>query len=266
MPPGATDKQTKRWEHRKALSKNVPWVPRHLVLPVAAALMFILNIVTIVVLAVNGLYHLDFYTYWNFIIVTILHGGIAVFYPLEGWPSSIFTLVWAPIAYGSVALVVFIIFIVIAIDDRVYVSGTVADATAVNPLYNFKQIRTGDWYIHGVPLLQVLILLLFGYQIYWSALIYHWERSEHWLRRIWYWVYFYVAPLVPMVIYMLIFNPEDKYTDKLTRAEGFGIAVGLDIVIMTTLLIALRTTSSRPVVLPEFYPGYLQAPPTKDDL
>ena len=158
---------------------------------------------------------------------------------------------------------VVLILIIIAVDDRVYISGTAADGTAVNPKYTFSQIRTGDWIIHGLPLLEVLILMLFDYQLYFRGLVYHWERSDHWTRRWWYWVWFYTAPLYLLILYAIIFDTRDKYTDKLSRAAGFAITFGISAVVMTVYALSVRVSETESVRLPDFYPSYLHAPPVK---
>lgn len=251
------------WEDSKSLRRLVPWLPRHVALPAVSAVFLVVNLVIIVVASAKGYYHLDYYTYWNFAIVTIYHLGNLTLYPLEGWPIAMFTAIWGPITRGSTANVMLIILTVIGIDDRVYIAGTAADATLAVPLFSFRVIRTADWIIHGLPVLEVMVVDLFDYQIYCRGLVYHWERSAPWRRRIGYWAYFYVSPLIPMIIYMSIFDPRKKYTNKLSRAAGFGIAAGINFVVMTVYLLSLRTSETRPIKLPDFYPPYLHAPPTK---
>ena len=252
------------WAARQSLYNKLPWVPRDYALPLVTGVFSLINLVAIIWLAVLSLYHVDYYTYWNFAIVTVWLVGITTLYPFEGWPSSLFTLVWTPIALGSTALVVIIILIVVAIDDRVYVSGTAADPdTITTPEWTFSQIRTGDWIIHGLPLLEVLVVMLFDFQLYFRALIYHWERSDNWWRRWWYWLWFYVAPLLPLLIYTIIFDPREKYTDRLSLLAGVAIAFGVNLVVMTVYALSVRTSEPRGVVMPDFYPNYLHAPPLK---
>lgn len=251
----------KLWTANHSLYHAVPWLPRQYGLPAVSGLLALINVAAIIWMAVSNLYHLDYYTYWNFTIVTVFLLGTAILYPFGGWPSALFTLVWGPLTFGSTALVVLIILIVVAIDERVYIVDTAADPSSLDPQYDFSQIRTGDWIIHGLPWLEVLVVLLFDYQLYFRALIYHWERSGHWRRRWLYWLWFAVAPLVPMLIYVTIFDVRKKYTDKVSRLAGVFIAIGLDLVVMGVYALSLRTSEPNGVVLPDFYPAYLHAPP-----
>lgn len=253
------------WEARRSLYSTVPWVPRQYGLPITTGIFFVINLVAIIWLAVESLYHMDYYTYWNFLIVTIWLGGLTLLYPFQGWPAAIFTLVWTPVTLGSTALVVLIILVVVAVDDTVYITDTAADPDAVNPKYTFSEIRTGDWVIHGLPLIEVLVVMLFDFQLYFRALVYHWERSDHWWRRWWYWVWFYVAPLTFMLLYMLIFDPREKYTDELSLLAGVAIAAGLNLLVMTVYALSVRTSEPHGIRLPDFYPAYLHAPPTREE-
>ena len=252
------------WAARQSLYLKVPWVPRNYALPVTTGIFTLINVTAIIWLAAVNLYHVDYYTYWNFAIVTVWLLGITALYPIEGWPSALFTMFWTPITLGSTALVVIIILIVVAIDDRVYVSGTVADpAATINPDWTFSEIRTGDWIIHGLPLLEVLVVMLFDFQLYFRALIYHWERSDNWWRRWWYWLWFYLSPLLPLLIYIAIFDPRKKYTDELSLLAGVGIVVGVNLLVMTVYALSVRTSEPHGIVMPDFYPLYLHAPPVK---
>jgi len=243
------------WEANHSLFSCIPWIPRHWGLPIFSLLFFVIDVGLIIAMAVLHAFHIDYYTYWNFILITILCAGIAVTYPFEGYVSALFTMIYAPIVFGSTILVNLIILIVIAIDDDIYEDGV--------DKYGISTIRTGDWIVHGLPLIQCLVLLLFGYQDYFSALLYHWERSEHWTRRWWYWVWFYIAPLCPTILYMLIFDVTQKYTNELSAWAAFGILIGLDIIVMTVYALGLRTWEPRLMTFPDFYPPYLHAPRTK---
>ncbi len=244
-------------EHPRSLHRKLPWIPRRASLIGVAALFSVINLAIIITLAVMGIYHMDFYTYWNFILITLLCIGVAALAPFQGWPFSLFLMIALPLVFGSVILVVILILIVIAIDDTVYITGTTADPNAVNPEWNFREIRTGDWIIHGLPLAELAILLLFDLQLIYRALLFHWERSDHWSRRWWIWVWNYVSPLILLILYSIIFDPREKYTDKLSRAAGLGIAIGLNFIIQTLFAFSVRMAQDDVWILPMFYPDYL---------
>lgn len=155
------------WEANRSLFSCLPWIKRHWGLPIVASLLFVVNVALIITMAVMHAFRMDMYTYWNFILITIFCLGIAITYPIEGYVSAIFTMGYAPIVFGSTILVNLIILIVIAIDDDIYEESV--------QKHGFSAIRTGDWIVHGVPLLECLILLLFGYQDYFSTLLFHWK-------------------------------------------------------------------------------------------
>lgn len=244
----------------QSLYRTVPWLPRRIAQPLVAGLFFVLNVGLIIAMAVVNMFHVDYYTYWNFLLVTVWLLGIAALFPIGGWLSALWTQWFTPMVLGSVTLVPLLIWIVVAIDDRVYIAGTAADPDTLSPDYTFSQIRTGDWIVHGLPLLEVLVVFLFDFQIYLRGIVYHWERSANWWRRWWYWAWVYVAPLLPMGLYMAIFDPRKKYTDAISLAAGVGIAVGLDVLVQTIFLLSVRIREEHSVELPNFYAAWAQPP------
>ena len=249
----------------RALTKTIPWIPRRYALPGIAGIMFLINVGLIIAMLVLHAIHMDYYTYWNFTLITVFLGAFALTYPFQGWPPAILVMGMTPIVIGSTSLVTLIIWLVVAIDDRVYTSGTMADPDlTTKPTHTFSQIRTADWIVHGLPLLEILILHLFDLQIYFRGLLHEWEQSDQWWRRAWYWIWFYVSPLILLTIYMCFFDVRKKYTDELSLLAGVAIAVGLDLIVMTIYMLSLRMSETHPVKLPLFYYEY-QLPPNTSD-
>lgn len=235
----------------------VPWVPRRLALPTLAGVLFVINMgVTIAMLAL-AVFGIDHFTYWDWLLVTVWLLGITLLFPVQGWPITLWAQWVTPLVVGSTALTTLLIWVIIAIDDRVYVGGTAADPAAHTVKYTFSQIRTADWIVHGLPLLEVLLVYLFDFQLYFRAIIFHWERSAAWTARWWYWLWVYVGPLLLLLLYMAVFDPREKYTKKLTLAQGFGIAVALDLLVMTLFTLSVRLHEHTSVLIGDFYPSVL---------
>lgn len=244
-------------EHPRSFHKQVPWLPRRWGLVGIATVFALVNLVLIITLIALGHYSWDYYTYWNFLLITLLCGIVAVGSLVQGWFFSLALGIFLPLVFGSVILVVLIILIVVAIDDTVYVGGTLADPDVVKPQYTFREIRTGDWVMHGLPVAELAILLLFDLQLVYRAILFHWERSDAWTRRAWIWLWNYVSPMLLLLLYSLIFDPTEKYTDKLSLGAGLGIAFGLDLVIMTMFMFAMRLDQTDEWTLPMLYPDVL---------
>jgi hypothetical protein len=266
MPPRARRQPPRRHHHPRVLKHLrglptvVPWVPRKWALPAIGAIFFAVNLALLVVMISTGTIHFDYYTYWNFVLATIFVGAVAFAPFLWPWLNASFIGIYAPVVINSVVTVVFIILIIIAIDDRVYIANTPADPSTPHPKYTFSQVRTADWIIHGLPLLEVFVVMLFDFQIELRGLIYHWENSDHWARRWFYWVWFFVAPIALLTIYSAIFDPTKKYTDKIGFFPGLMMAWGISFVIQLLWALSIRMDESDLVCMPNFYPDYLRAP------
>lgn len=240
-----------------SLYSAVPWVPRRRVLPLVAGFLFLINLALTIFMLVKGQFHIDYYTYWNWTVTTTWLLTIALTFPIGGWLATLAAKYLTPMAIGMASLTITIILIVIAIDDRIYITGTAADPSTTVPIWTFSQIRTGDWIVHGLPILELLIVHMFDFQQYFRSIVYHWERSDRWTRRWWYWLWVYVSPMLSIALYSIIFDPRKKYTDKLTRAQGLGLAALLNLVIMTLFTLSVRMSEDDPVVIGDFYPPIL---------
>lgn len=247
-------------EHPNSLRHKVPWFPRRQALVGIASIFLVTNLAIIIVLSAMSLYTMDKYTFWNFILITVLCAIVAAGGIVQGWLFTIALGIFLPLVFGSVILVVLLILIIIAIDETNYITNTAADPNAVNPKYSFREVRTGDWIMHGLPVAELVILLLFDLQMVYRAIIFHWERSDDWSRRWWIWVWNYVSPLILIIVYSIIFDSREKYTDKLSRAAGIGITIGLDLVVMTVFFVAVRLDQNDEWTLPMVYPDVLVAP------
>jgi hypothetical protein len=73
-------------------------------------------------------------------------------------------------------------------------------------------LHTGDWILHSLPLIEMLLILAVGYLLYARAII---ASELNAIRdpqfRTLYIIYWFISPLLVLLIYSLIFNPQVYY-------------------------------------------------------
>jgi hypothetical protein len=136
---------------------------------------------------------------------------------------------------GSVVLVVIIIAIVVTIDDRIYWADTVCGGGTLT----FAKVRLGDWVLHGLPVVEVFLLMLFDYKVYMRAVLYHLLRSRSWKYGLAYSVFFHFAPSLPMLLYACIQDIGKRYPTSLSNAAFVFIAIALCLCTMGTWFVSL---------------------------
>jgi hypothetical protein len=236
-------------EHPNSLYYYVSWVKRSWTLGTVSALLFALNMSIIIYFAVIGQYHLYMYTYWNFLLITVLLGCILIGLIVQGWFEVTVALVLAPMVMGSVMLVVIIIAIVVTIDDRIYW----ADTVCAGGTLTFALLRLADWVLHGLPPVEVFLLMLFDYKIYMRMVLFHLLRSRHWAHGLLYSIFFLLSPSPLMLLYSCIQDISRRYPTSLSNVQFTFLAIALCLGIMAIWYLALLVHVDDRRVLVPFY-------------
>jgi hypothetical protein len=196
---------------------------------------------TLIVVAVGvglvalGNYNLDMYTYWSFTIVLATYLLLVVALPLEGKLLALTLLFALPLAIGSTFNVALLIVIAIQLNGGILLS-------AMPTPGHVAAVHTGDWAVHVLPLLSVLVLFMVGLQRYASAVLVAaqsaWSQAW-WPARGLYAAYFVLAALVPMGVYSLIFDPAVKYPTGVPTYALWLVVILIDTVWMFVVYKAL---------------------------
>jgi hypothetical protein len=210
----------------------------------------VVNILIIILFANHDHYNLSMYTYWNFLAATLLHVLVMVGEVCEGYVEGIIALLYAPMAIGSIMLVPLIVSLVIFLDASTYLNGTVC----AGGLMSMNKVRTGDWILHGMPVLEVGMLLFFGYLYYWRTVLFHFNRSRHFIWSLLHIVYFVFCPAIPMGIYAAFNNIAKKYPVPWHTWQLVLACLAIDVVVMTLIYIGLVMNTNETHVLIQFYP------------
>ena len=173
---------------------------------VVAAILLIWRWAVTIALIVGGRYDLTMFTYWSntiWLAYLCMH-NVSLW--SERWPLD-FVVLFAFVFPLALTFVV-CVSIVIIINEN----SDVFTAAATSGDLALSLIHTGDWILHSLPLIEILVLIAAGWYLYVRGVL-AFELSS--LRRSeWkaaYFLYWFLAPLVPLLIYTLIFDPAEKY-------------------------------------------------------
>ena len=221
--------------HPKTILRYLQWLKRPRLLGASMLTMLLINLAIIIALAVLDNIHMLMYTYWNFFMVTAFLFLSLIGLWTQGWFEVSVALVLWPLVFGSVWLVAVIITIVVIINPDVYVNATICGSGKLS----FDTVRVADWVLHGLPIVEVFLLMLFDYKIYLRTLIFHLLRSRGIVAGSTYLAYCEWGPIFPLGLYALITNPSKHYPTGLATWAQILIVIAVDMGVMTTWLLAL---------------------------
>jgi hypothetical protein len=198
-------------------------------------------------LIVTGHFDGTMFTYWNYL-------GILGFYTLLVasliFERAIltFTMLFVfPIMLGSTLLVAVAIVIIIQQNAAVFTAGGGPDVA-------LSLIHTGDWVLHQLPLVEMLMLLGYGLILYARQII-ACELSQ--MRtgegRALYVLYFVLSPLVPFAVYCTIFDPDTHYPTGVPLYLLWLGLVAVNIAWMSGWLCAFTCTSQVEIKVYRFF-------------
>ena len=199
----------------------------------------------------NGIFHTNKYTYWNytmqwlfdicFLVAIICPGRLILFLSVRVYPMII----------GSSFLVSFIIVVIIQRNDWDYIEDTIFGLGE----YHIGDIHTADWIVHVSPLIERLILGIFGQMIICRSIIninYHFPFTQIELAYekyrnykgienirilIFEYIWWIISPLIPLIIFSLFHNPLKEYPTGFTAIQAIIIVTILCISVQTTLFL-----------------------------
>jgi len=234
------------------------WLERRTCAGIAAAFFLVVNLVLFIVTAANNLFNVVMYTWWNFLIVTVWLAQILVGLWFEGKLNALIAMGITPIVLSSVTLVPIIIVLVIAINDEIYINGSVYQPIPGKKPYTFGEIHTGDWVLHPVPFVEVAVVMYIYYQSYMRMLFYHFTRSRSRDEVLLYFFFFEFAGALPLVIYSIPADPLKRYPTGLSLTASIAIVGALMICTQSVWLVGLLAQTKKRITAPQFYNRWLR--------
>jgi hypothetical protein len=184
------------------------------VLLIYLILVTIYRAIILLYLIKNGMFHVNMYTYWNYTLLWIFDILYFIGVLIEGKFLKYITLYIYPIIHGSNFLVFSIIIIVIELNDSIFIKGTIYAGGNIK----IGDIHTGDYIVHVLPLIETLLIMLFGLLFYVRAILYHFKLHVNYkYYQYIYLLYWILSPLIPITIYSFIFNPFIQYPTSLHK-------------------------------------------------
>lgn len=200
------------------------------------------QLAALIVMISEGAIHSNRYTYWNFTLSTLflLFLSFSYWYIKKDYGLRFFeilTLFFLPSVFGSVCFVLVYIIIVLQMDDGwQLLAATILGGGSLT----LGSVHTFDWIIHTGPLVILLVIMWAVYGNDANACIQTFiEALPRKLNKWQFLPYYYVAPLFPITIYMIFFNPVEQYpTSAPLLTLGLGI---ISYFIIMTLLFLILT-------------------------
>lgn len=236
--------------HPKSLNLVLRHLKKRYVLFLYSFAALVLHIAVVAYFADTDHYNFEMYTYWNFLLSLVLLGLEMLGTVFEGYFEGVVALILAPMTIGSAMLVPLIVSLVIFLDPAVYLNGTICAGGSM-PM---NKVRTGDWILHGGPILSCFFLLLFGYVYTLRAVLFHFNRSRHWFWSLLYALYFIFCPAIPMGLYAAIYDVAKHYPVPWPTWLFVLVCFVIDIVTQGLFYVALNMNTNETHVMVHFYP------------
>lgn len=180
--------------------------------------------------------HINRYTYWNYTLQTAFYMllSIAYIWKNASYLFHFLSIFIFPIVFGSVLLVFFYIIVILQanygwlfVDASNLGTGTVSIGT----------VHTADAIVHYITAIEFFFILVSGYQNdVRISIFYYLNSSEYGSKYIAFRIYYYIAPMVPLLFYTLFFDPFVEY--EITSCSPLlliGIAAFIELLIMIWL-------------------------------
>ena len=198
-----------------------------LVFNVCAWLLCLIQIGLTIGLAVTDNYGLGAYTLWSFTMLTIFACCLAVAVIVEQLTLTLVTLWMLPIVLGNVVTVAIAIIIILQNNIQLFLDDTKCDVPPPLHPTSMALKHTGDWLLHGWPVFGMLLLLIAGMDYFGRLVIVHSLALMGSIKQWIYFIYWFVAPLVPLIIYDIAFDVDKKYPTSFTWIERALILIAI---------------------------------------
>lgn len=204
--------------------------------------IFLFRLVVVIWLAAIDSFNLRFFTYINYLLFTVAMAYllVSIFHrPL----FRIFVLYVFPIIFGTSLFISITIVLMIMINDEIFLATTVFRGGA----RSIAMVHSGDWLLHQLPAIEAIVV---------AACITEYARAivknakNRWYGSVRYWIYmvfFFTAPLWPLVAYISIFPFEQNYPVGLTLWLSILLMLGMSILIGSILYIVWMTPRRVPI-------------------
>lgn len=189
------------------------------VLRVTATVFFGWQLGITIAFAVLGFYDMSMFTFWNYTLLTIFFAWLLAALIYERWLLTGVLLFALPIMLGTTFIVWVSIVIIVARNEDVFLGD---GSTSV------AKRHTGDWVVHDVPPMMMLITLALGFSMYARRALGYRERLFRTrTRRLLYVAYWLLSPLIPLGIYSLAFDIAVKYPTGIATGVLWVMLIGL---------------------------------------
>ena len=184
-----------------------------------ALLFLVVQIVMSIVFLVTDNYSWDAYTFWSWTMLTIfgLYQVLALWW--GGLPQTILNIYVHPFINRNS------VFVCIAISIILINNGSLLYDT----LLSMSELRTGDWIVHGWPVLATFWLAVVNIQFVRRDIVstlLSWNAINVWL----YWIGSILMNVLPIFIYDQVYDVDAKYPTSFSWIERAAIAVGIIVV------------------------------------
>jgi hypothetical protein len=176
----------------------------------------------------EGCVHANRYTYWNYVGQTLFYIILSIFYVFKDTrPFKFFSLIFFPMVFGSVFLVLFYIIVVLYLDHGwLFISATIEGGGQ----YSAGTVHTFDMIVHVFTVVDLLLVLTGGYI---ADLRKFYQNTT--FHQYLFFVYFFLTPLIPVGIYSIFYNPIKEY--PVDTASYVPILIGIALHSLVTVYI-----------------------------
>jgi len=176
-----------------------------------------------------------FFTYFNYALGFAFYNLLYVsFFSVELF--GFVSLYIMPVYLNITAFVFIAIVVIVALNDNVFIRATVLGGTN----RTIGETHTGDWIVHYLPLV-MLILVLLSIQAYYLEFVETFWKYAGRNLKIFYIFYVFLTPLSILLVYMLTMPFDKNYPTTLATWELFLLVIGMSLVIQAIFLAFILT-------------------------
>ena len=173
----------------------------------------------------TGTYDATFFTYINYGILTLSMALLLLSMwhipAYELWVLFVLPLVWGTTVFVALAIVV-----IVQLNDGVFLKTT----TQNHGTNSVATIHTGDWMLHQLPFVEILLIVLVLRPT--AVVIFHnfWNEMRT-PGRVGYVIYFHLSALMLLAFYMINVDYAVNYPSDLSAKAIWGLTVGLALLV-----------------------------------
>lgn len=173
----------------------------------------------------TGTYDATFFTYINYGVVTLSMALLL----LSMWhiPAyELWVLFLLPLVWGTTVFVALAIIVIVQLNDGVFLKTT----TQNEGTNSVATIHTGDWLLHQLPFVELLLIVL----VLWptAVVIFHnfWRQMST-SSRVAYTIYFHLSALLVLSFYMINIDYSVNYPSDLSAKAIWALTIVLALLV-----------------------------------